>query len=535
MKRVLNLLLIALCFLSPLFASITLAQQPPQPAIESAPTAPTEPTIKPTSGEVTSPQSTPAATSSTGDTTAQKQEQAPTPAEVARLKRLTEADQLYMGGQYAAAQKIYREVKSPFAVADQTERKPPITDPQKLSPGGQVYWREAQAGLQQKLETATFVPLQLLVQQDPEFIPGQLAYVQALKDHDRPKEALTVLRQAAILYPDQPDLVRANVEAQAQEQQWLEASLTARQFTLTNPDDPAVPEFRGLADKYLARYQQHIRAKVRGNAIGSLITGGLGFALTGNIFGPLSAVSTTVMLMRGESAIGAHYADQAKRQLPMVKDETVLNYVQEVGNRLATVAGRNDFKYEFYVVKDDKLNAFALPGGKVFVNAGAIVNTKSEAELAGLMGHELSHAVLSHGFQMMAEGSLTDNILQYLPYGGVVSDLVVLHYSRDKERQADIVGTRVASTTGYAADGLRNLMVTLKNQDKSQPLFPWMATHPVTAERISYLEDLIQRSGYNRYAYEGVARHAQVKEQVKKLLAENVKKKRDRNGSQAPF
>ena len=79
-------------------------------------------------------------------------------------------------------------------------------------------------------------------------------------------------------------------------------------------------------------------------------------------------------------------------------------------------------------------------------------------------------------------------------------------------------------------------MITLKNQDKSQPLFPWMATHPVTAERISYLEDLIQRSGYNRYAYEGVARHAQVKEQVKKLLAENGKKKdRERNGSQAPF
>ena len=532
MKRVLNFLLIALCFLSPLFASITLAQQP-QPAVEKSATATSDPTTRPTGPKVTSQQTpAPEATSSPQGTTAEK-EPAPTPAEVARLKRLTEADQLYTEGQFAAAQRIYREVKSPFAAA-QTERKAAITDPQKLSPGGQVYWREAQAGIRQKLETATFVPLQLLVQQDPEFIPGQLAYAQALKEHDHPKEALTVLRQAASLYPDQPDVVRANVEAQVEDQQWLEASLAARQFTLLNPNDPAVPEFRGLADKYLARYQQHIRARIRGNAIGNILTGALGFALTGNIFGPISAVSTTVMLMRGESAIGEHYADQAKRQLPMVKDEAVLNYVQEVGNKLATVAGRNDFKYEFYVVKDDKLNAFALPGGKVFVNAGALVHTKSEAELAGLLGHELSHAVLSHGFQMMAEGSLTDNILQYLPYGGIVSDLVVLRYSRDKERQADIVGTRISSTTGYAADGLRNLMVTLKDQNKSQPLFPWMATHPVTAERISYLEDLIQRSGYNRYAYEGVARHAQIKEQVKKLLAENVKKK-DPNGNQAPF
>jgi len=72
--------------------------------------------------------------------------------------------------------------------------------------------------------------------------------------------------------------------------------------------------------------------------------------------------------------------------------------MNDLGQKTAHATGRNDFEYEFYVVLDDDLNAFALPGGKVFVNAGAITHTKSEAELAGLLAHELSHAVLSHGF-----------------------------------------------------------------------------------------------------------------------------------------
>ncbi len=139
-------------------------------------------------------------------------------------------------------------------------------------------------------------------------------------------------------------------------------------------------------------------------------------------------------------------------------------YVNEIGQKLAVVAGRNDFKYEFYVVMDDQLNAFALPGGKVFVNAGAIAKTNSEAELAGLLAHELSHAVLSHGFQLVAEGNLVANVTQYTPLGNTVANLVVFNYSRDMERQADTLGTRLLSPTGYAADGLLNLMLTLSSQ-----------------------------------------------------------------------
>jgi predicted Zn-dependent protease len=178
-----------------------------------------------------------------------------------------------------------------------------------------------------------------------------------------------------------------------------------------------------LADENLKRYKRHLRAELRGNAIANVITGALSYAVTGSLYGPLTAVETSVLMLRGESAIGESVTKQAKRQLPLVEDEEVLKYVRDIGNKLATVAGRSDFEYEFYVVLDDKLNAFALPGGKVFVNAGAITRTNSEAELAGLLAHELSHAVLSHGFQLVTQGNLTSSVTGFIPYAEVLSPI----------------------------------------------------------------------------------------------------------------
>ncbi len=465
----------------------------------------------------------------------ENKEPAPSPEEIARKQKLIQADQLYMGGQYSAAEKIYREVKTPFSkVQATTERKEPITDLDKLPVAGQVYWRISTAGLAQGLETKILVPLTSLVEKYPEFIPGQLRYAEVLKNYNRNAEALQVLEKATTLYPNQPDLLKAKIALLGESKQWLEASLAARQFALLNPNNSQSDEFTKIADQNLERYQSHLRGELRGNAIVNAITGVLGYAVTGSLLGPVTAVQSTAMLLRGESAVGEGVSKQAKRALPLVEDQEVLDYVKEIGNKLATVAGRKDFEYEFYVVMDDELNAFALPGGKVFVNAGAILRSNSEAELAGLMAHELSHAVLSHGFQLATQGNLTANITQFIPYGGTLGNLIVLDYSRDMERQADFLGTRLLTSTGYAADGLHNLMVTLNKQNGDRPLFSWLSSHPVTNERVSYLEDLIQTNGYNRYAYEGVSRHAKIQAKVKQILAKAKEKKssrRDRDRS----
>lgn len=440
-------------------------------------------------------------------------------AELKRDRQLIEADSLYLGGQFAQAEKIYRQVKTPLAQTIELKPPEPILDPANLSPAAKVYWRESQAGVAQNLPTKTLVPLRLLVEQYPEFIPGHLRLAEILTKYDKSEDALVVLEKASAIYPAQPEIVKAKITALAAEKKWMEASLTARQFALLNYNQPQQSEFTLIAEENLKRYKSHLRSQLRGNAIANVITGALGYALTGSIFGPISAVQTTAMLLQGESSVGKSVSKQARKQLEMVEDPEIVSYVNEIGQKLAVVAGRNDFEYEFYVIAADDLNAFALPGGKVFINAGAIAKTNSEAELAGLLAHELSHAVLSHGFQLVAEGNLVANVTQYVPLGNTVANLFVLNYSRDMERQADTLGTRLLSSTGYAADGLRNLMITLEQQEKNNPP-SWLSSHPATDDRVDYLEKLIVRNQYNRYAYEGVGRHAEIKAKVKKLLVE---------------
>jgi Zn-dependent protease with chaperone function len=453
------------------------------------------------------------------------EEPALTPEEIARQQKLIEGDKLYLAGNIAEAEKIYREAKEPFKQTnnsnntdkDSEQRQPAIIDASQLPPAGKVYWREAEAGIIANLETRTLVPLELLVQQVPEFIPGHIKYAEELKKRDRTKEALQVLERATGLYPNQPDLVKARVTALAAEKKFMEASLAARQYAMLNQNDPLAPEFTKLAEENLKRYKSHIRGEIRGNAIANIITGALGYAVTGSLLGPFSALDSTILLLQGEESIGESVAKQARKQLDLVKDEQLNTYVNDIGQKLAKVGGRNEFKYEFFVIPEADLNAFALPGGKIFINAGAIEKAKSEAELAGLIGHELSHVVLSHGFQLVTQGNLISNVTQYLPLGGTIGQLFGLSYSRDMERQADVLGTRILVASGYAADGLRNLMVTLKQQQKNAPP-TWASSHPGGKERVSYLENLISRGGYNRYAYEGVAKHEEMREKAKAII-----------------
>ncbi|PAX60489.1 peptidase M48 Ste24p [Brunnivagina elsteri CCALA 953] len=453
------------------------------------------------------------------------EEPVPTPEEIARQQKLIEGDKLYLAGNIAEAEKIYREAKEPFKQAttsnntdnNSEQRKPAISDASQLTPAGKVYWREAEAGIIANLETRTLVPLELLVQQVPEFIPGHIKYAEELKKRDRTKEALQVLERGTGLYPNQPDLVKARVTALADEKKFMEASLAARQYAMLNQNDSLAPEFTKLAEENLKRYKSYIRGEIRGNAIANIITGALGYAVTGSLLGPFSALDSTILLLQGEESIGESVAKQARKQLDLGKDEQLNAYVNDIGQKLAKVGGRNEFKYEFFVIPEADLNAFALPGGKVFINAGAIEKAKSEAELAGLIGHELSHVVLSHGFQLVTQGNLISNVTQYLPLGGTIGQLFGLSYSRDMERQADVLGTRILVASGYAADGLRNLMVTLKQQQKNAPP-TWASSHPGGKERVSYLENLISRGGYNRYAYEGVAKHQEMREKAKAII-----------------
>jgi Zn-dependent protease with chaperone function len=437
--------------------------------------------------------------------------------------RVAEADRLWLAGQRTEAVALYRQVKPPFGVSTTAALiAAPITDPVQLPPGAQVFWREAEAGTQSNLYTAIKVPLELLVEQYPQFIPGHLRLAAFLESQKDFKGAQTVIEKALVLYPSQPDLVRAMLDIHIRDKKWIEASLAARQFAVFNPDHPRAAEFNTIAAQYMQKFQSELRGQIRENAITSAVTGLLGVAVTGSPLASLNTVQSMIPLLQGETAVGNGVVRGIKRQAELVEDPLVVNYVNTMGQKLAALAGRQEFTYEFYVLADDTLNAFALPGGKIFVSSGAITRARSEAELAGLLGHEIAHAVLSHSFLRLTQGTAIANITQLLPnqtVGQVASAATISRYSRDMEREADVLGTRILAKSGYAADGLFNLSRTLEALERGRPTpAAWLASHPATPERVRYLQGLIQRHNYNRYAFEGVEQHQKVKDKITQLM-----------------
>lgn len=444
------------------------------------------------------------------------------PEEANRLRLLMEADRLYVAGDRTAATTLYRQAKDPAWLAEAAPEEPliPIMDAEALPPAGRVYWREAQAGLESEFPNRVLVPLELLVKEYPEFLPAQLLYARYLLTQDRAAESLAILEAAAIRYPYHPEVLKAQVEVQMAQERWIEAAITANQFAILNPDHPEAEAMGQLATRNLDRFRGEMNQTLTGNLVGNIITGAAGYLLTGGLFGPFTAINSGILLMQGEQGLGQQAASQVMRQLPIVDDPDIRAYVNNMGQRLAALAGRTEFDYSFEVIMDDSLNAFALPGGKIFINAGAITRSRSEAELAGLLGHEIAHAVLSHGFQLVTQGNLTASLASFIPVpevANIAANLLVAGYSRDMERQADILGTKLLATERYAADGLHNLMATLEQEYGNRGV-TWFASHPNPGDRISYLKRLVDQGGLNRYTYEGVEAHLTMRHKMTQLL-----------------
>ena len=444
------------------------------------------------------------------------------PDQVQRAQQLIEADVLYRAGDRTGAQRLYSLAKDPQWLAEPTLDEPilPISDPSQLPPAGQVYWREAQAGADSGVASRVLVPLKLLAEQYPGFLPGQSLYVEALVKEGQLEAAQASLEAAIARFPYQADLLRAQVKVQMAQEHWIEAAITANQFALLNPDHPEAEAMANLARENLDRFRQELNQSLTQNLITNLITGAASYLLTGGLWGGLGALDSGLLLLQGEAALGDQLANQVMAQLPMVEDPEIRAYVNDLGQKLAALTGRQEFDYRFEVIMDDSLNAFALPGGKIFIHAGAIVKSSSEAELAGLLGHEIAHAVLSHGLQMVTRGNLMNSLADLIPIrevAGIAAALVVSGYSRDMERQADVLGTRVLAMADYAADGLHNLMLTLEEEYGNQAI-TWFASHPNPQERVSYLKQLVDQGGFNRYAYEGVATHLRMRQKMAGLL-----------------
>ena len=427
---------------------------------------------------------------------------------------LSEADSFYRKGELSKAKDIQQRVKPGFNPKDIL---PPAFDSvNQLDAKSQSYWQtannaiEADPETEEEITSQIFVPLEKIVKENPGFIPGHILLADTHDLYGEKKPALAVIERASEMYPDREDVLETKIDLLLLYGKPLEASIAAREFAFSNPNHPKSKAYEQAANGYFDEYKKKLNTKITTSGI----LGTIGQVATGN---ELGALEIGQALLAGEAAAGQSFAQSIKAQSKMVNNTEQLKYLNDIGQRLAKLMGRDEFEYEFNIIEDPTPNAFALPGGKIFFHTGMLELMDSEAELGGVLAHEIAHSVLSHSYKRIGESALTgtaSNLVGSLlgREAGIASNvgglLLSQKFSRDKEKQSDILGLRVLDADGYAADGLYNVMAKLKRLSGGGANL--LSSHPASEERMRYLEELIQTNGYNRYGYEGVDEYRRV-------------------------
>jgi Zn-dependent protease with chaperone function len=208
--------------------------------------------------------------------------------------------------------------------------------------------------------------------------------------------------------------------------------------------------------------------------------------------------------------LGREAAAEVRKQYPIIENERIGRYLNKVGDRLVAAAppelNEPVYEYSFTPVNLKEINAFALPGGPMFVNRGMFDAAAAEDEVAGVMAHELSHVLLRHG---TANATKAQNPwLQLGQIAGVVGGAVIggaagsaiaqggqfglgtllLRYSRDFEKQADILGAQIMARAGYDPRALARMFETIERESKNSGGNPqWLSSHPDPGNRTQYI------------------------------------------------
>jgi beta-barrel assembly-enhancing protease len=197
--------------------------------------------------------------------------------------------------------------------------------------------------------------------------------------------------------------------------------------------------------------------------------------------------------------IGRQSAAEAERQLPLLRDRATEGYINEIGQRLAAVAPGAKYPYRFKAVNVSDVNAFALPGGFMYINRGLIETARNEGELAGVMAHEMAHVALRHGTNQASKAYLAQAGLGVLggvlgggaagqiigAVGGFGLNAVFLKFSRNAETQADIVGAQMMAGAGYNPLDMASMFETLEERAGREPskVEQFFSSHPSPSNR----------------------------------------------------
>lgn len=209
-----------------------------------------------------------------------------------------------------------------------------------------------------------------------------------------------------------------------------------------------------------------------------------------------------------ELQMGQQYSAQINEQLPIVEAAAIHRYINTLGTRIQRQPGNRDIPYTFYVVNSDQVNAFAVPGGYVYINRGLIERSESLSELAGVVGHEIGHVEARHSAEMLERmqaaqvGLALGSVLLGEQPDGVAGAAVQVgaaayfsHHSREDELEADAIAVRLLPGAGIDPRGIETFFRKLLEDQERSPsvLEQWFSTHPLTQERIDEVRRLIDR------------------------------------------
>jgi predicted Zn-dependent protease len=225
-----------------------------------------------------------------------------------------------------------------------------------------------------------------------------------------------------------------------------------------------------------------------------------------SILGPAALLAACAVSQDQEVQIGRQNAEQINAQLPLVEDRPIADYVQQLGTAIAKTTSRADLDWQFFVVDSKEVNAFALPGGFIYVNRGLIERTSRLDELAGAIGHEIGHVVRRHSVQQMEKATganvavgltctLTriceSNVAQAaIQVGGAA---LFARYSRRDEMEADSEAVVNVIRAGIDPEGIPTLFEKLLQERRTSPMRieAFFASHPLEEDRIRNTEQEI--------------------------------------------
>jgi Zn-dependent protease with chaperone function len=205
--------------------------------------------------------------------------------------------------------------------------------------------------------------------------------------------------------------------------------------------------------------------------------------------------------------LGKEAAAEVQKTMPVINNPELTGYVNRVASRLTKSKRAGQFPYTFQVINDPSINAFALPGGPMFIHTGLLAALDNESQLAGVMAHEMSHVALRHGTNQVSKANLIQ--LPLMLAAGVLGDSqsiwgslaqlgiglgaqsVLLKYSRDAERDADLNGAQIMNDAGYNPTQMAAFFQKLEAQGGSDNsrLANFLSDHPTPGNRVKYVED----------------------------------------------